>query len=187
MSILTKEDYVNASIPLWAKNGSGGGAVNSVNAGYGISIAGTSLDPIIRNSGVLGTYSASITSPTVIKILNTTPTSILGTQTISVPLNQKTRIDIHYSIRVWNAVATTDNYIVDPVLNGVSIRNGSLSVPDYTTSGNGHYQTICGVVSGVIPSGITGSATFDIFMNNQNGNGNLYVYTTNMIATISAI
>ena len=188
MSILVKEDYANPTIPLWAKAGSGtgGGGVVSVNAGYGISITGTGTDPIINNSGVLGIYSAT-KSTAGIKISNTSGVSILGTTVFNNPINQKTRVDISYSIRVYNSKATTDNYFIDPVLNGTSIRTGDPATYDYTTSGNQHYQTVCGVVSGVIVANSLGYGTFDLFMNNQNGVGELYVYSVNAVISVSAI
>lgn len=188
MSILVKEDYANTEIPLWAKAGAGGGgSVTSVGGGFGIHITGTATDPIINNSGVLGTVSATKSVAGGIKISSTSGTSILGTTVIPVPLNQKTRVDITYSIRVWNSTGTSDDYFIDPVLDGVSIRTGDPSTYDYTTSGNNHYQTLCGVVSGTIPSGTLGAGTFDLFMKNINGVGTLYVYSVNAVINVTAI
>lgn len=229
MSLLINEAYANKGTPLWAKTGSGGGGnVQSVSAGTGISITGTASDPVVNNTGILsvgagtgiavgGTSTAPVVynngvrsltagygmslggtanDPVVnnegcillqyanndsvggIKITNSLQ-SILGTTIIPVPLNKKTRAVITFSIRMQNTTGTSDDYFIDPVINGVSVRTGNTSAYDYTTTGNGHWTTLSMVCSGTIPAGTLGYATFDVFMKNATGVGTMYVYSVN--------
>lgn len=185
MSVLVKEDYANPEIPLWASKGSGaGGGVNSVSAGYGISITGTTANPIVNNTGVIRTVSASNSQVAGIK-MSVSLASILGGMVVPLPLNQKTLVSISYSIRLQNTTGTADDYYIDPVLGGVSIRTGNASAFDYTTTGNQHWATVSGVVSSIFPAGTLGATTFDIYMKANSGAGQMYVYSTNAVVTVS--
>jgi hypothetical protein len=179
MSLLPATSHANPSTPFWAKAGTGGGSVTSVSAGFGTLVTGTATDPVINNAGVISQVYATNNPVGGIKMTNGL-LSILGGTVVPLPVGQKTRLLITYSIRFQNTGAPSDDYYVDPVVGGISIRTGNATAYDYTTTGNGHWDTISGVVSTTVPAGTLGATTFDLFMKSINGVGQMYVYSTNV-------
>lgn len=159
MSILVKEDYVNPDVALWAKN-----VITGVHSQYSFSNS--------VGGGILMT-----TTP---QILLTYPGIIY------IPANEELVATVVYTVRVNNTTATADSYLVDPVLGVGSIRSGPNTTYDYTTTGNGHWATITGIATVLLPvnSSLAG-VMFQLQMKAINGVGSLRVYSATATITLS--
>jgi len=160
MSILVKEDYVNPDVALWAKD-----VPTGVHSQYSFS---NSVD-----AGILMT-----TTP---QIILTYPGGV-----IPIPANEEILFTVSYSVRVNNTTGTADSYLITPIAFGTSIRSGSATTYDYTTTGNGHWTTITGIARYLIPANTLPTGTlFELLMRAVSGAGSLRVYSSTATVTLS--
>lgn len=160
MSILVKEDYVNPETALWAKNVSTG-----VHSQYSFS----------------NSVGAGILMTTTPQIVLTYPGGV-----IPIPANEELVATVTYTVRVNNTTGTADNYLIDPILAGSSIRSGANTTYDYTTTGNGHWATITGIATVLLPVNSLPSGTlFNLLMKAVTGAGSLRVYSATATITLS--